>query len=310
MDNNPNTVYVIVVTYRGHQWYDRCFQSLRASSIPVQIIVVDNASNDGSVDYIRTYYPEVHIIESSVNLGFGQANNKGIRFALDQGCEYVFLLNQDAWVDRDSILTLINIHQSNPQFGILSPMHLTPDRAHIEKGVLTYVDDFKITERTLMEDLYFDRLGDIYETLYINAAAWLIDRRTLDIVGGFDPLFFQYGEDDNYMRRVIYHGLKIGICPKSQVVHDCDNRGVRVYTSEEQERRRLLPLLIRFTDITNNESLRKYLFYLLRKVMVSFIKGNKKLATNYRNDFIFLKRMRRSIKKSVSTNLIPGQSWL
>ena len=57
-------IFAIIVTYKGQQWYDRCFTSLRNSSIPVQTIVVDNASDDGTVEYIRENFPEIHLIES------------------------------------------------------------------------------------------------------------------------------------------------------------------------------------------------------------------------------------------------------
>ena len=310
MEITVKKVFVIVVTYKGSQWYDRCFSSLRASTFPVQTIVVDNASTDGSTDYIKTNFPEIILIESDKNLGFGQANNKGIRYALDHGCDYVFLLNQDAWIESDTIETLVRIHCHNNQFGILSPMHLTPDKFHIEKGVLTYVDDFKTTDRFFFEDLYFHRIKDVYSTTYVNAAAWLISRPVLTTVGGFDPIFFHYGEDDNYMRRVLFHGFKIGICPKARIVHDCDNKGVRGYSKQELERRRLLPLLIRFTDISNKMSVSKYKHYLLRKYLVFFFKGNKVSAKNSMQDFLFLKSMESSIKFSVETNRKIGETWL
>ena len=94
--NSSKKIFVIIVTYKGHQWYERCFASLCNSEYPVQTIVIDNASNDGTVEYIRKYFPEIHLIESKENLGFGRANNIGMRYALDHGCDYVFLLNQDA----------------------------------------------------------------------------------------------------------------------------------------------------------------------------------------------------------------------
>ena len=108
-------VFVVVVTFKGGQWYDRCFTSLRESTIPVQAVVVDNASNDGTVEYIREHYPEIHLIESKENLGFGRANNIAMRYAMDQGCDYVFLLNQDAWVDKDTIEKMIHIHSNHPE---------------------------------------------------------------------------------------------------------------------------------------------------------------------------------------------------
>lgn len=71
-------VFVIVVTYNGRKWYDRCFLSLRESQYPVTTIVIDNASSDDTVDYLTTNYPELIIFASSKNVGFGQANNMGM----------------------------------------------------------------------------------------------------------------------------------------------------------------------------------------------------------------------------------------
>ena len=75
MEDKQLKVFVIVVTYKGMQWYDRCFTSLRNSTIPIQTIVVDNASGDGTVEYIKENYPEIMLIESKENLGFGKGNN-------------------------------------------------------------------------------------------------------------------------------------------------------------------------------------------------------------------------------------------
>lgn len=210
-------VFVIVVTYKGHQWYNRCFSSLRESSIPITTIVVDNASNDGTVEYIKEHFPEIILIESKENLGFGRANNIAMRYALDHGCDYVFLLNQDAWLDtHDTIDKLVSIANQYPEYGIISPMHLNVNRT---KLVMSYFC-MQPTNEKLITDLYFGTLSDIYSTTYIHAAAWLLPRNTLEMVGGFAPIFFHYGEDDNYINRVIFHKLKIGVCPKLRIIHD------------------------------------------------------------------------------------------
>src|SRR5690606_3631154 len=67
-------------------------------------------------------------------------------------------------------------------------------------------------------------LKNLYNFKMVNAAAWLLPKHTLDIVGGFHPMFFLYGEDDNYCQRVLYHQLKIGICPMAIVRHDSNNK--------------------------------------------------------------------------------------
>ena len=124
-------VFVIIVAYKGMRWYERCFESLRQSSMSVQTVVVDNASNDGTVDYIRKNHPEIHLIESKSNLGFGRANNLGMRYALDHNCDYVFLLNQDTWVEPDAIELLVKCHLCHKEYGIISPMHLSADEKQL-----------------------------------------------------------------------------------------------------------------------------------------------------------------------------------
>jgi len=119
-------LFVVIVTYKGQRWYERCFDSLRHSTLPVQTIVVDNASNDGTVEYIKEYFPEIHLIESKENLGFGRANNIAMRYALDNGCDYVFLLNQDAWVEPDTFEKLVDIAERHPDYGIVAPLQNRP----------------------------------------------------------------------------------------------------------------------------------------------------------------------------------------
>ena len=68
-------IFVIIVTYKGKQWYDRCFCSLRESTTPVLPIVVDNTPGEEDANYISEHYPEAHLIKPDENLGFGKANN-------------------------------------------------------------------------------------------------------------------------------------------------------------------------------------------------------------------------------------------
>ena len=211
MENAISKIFVIVVTYKGKQWYDRCFMSLRKSTIPLQTVVVDNASNDGSVEHIREHFPEIHLIESKENLGFGRANNIAMRYALDNGCDYVFLLNQDTWIDPDTIEKLVKVHGKHSEYGILSPLHFSPDG----KRLNMLFDDGKSQykkNKEMIEDLLSGIMKDIYPVVYVNAAAWLIPRKTLETVGGFDPIYFHYEEDDDYLNRVHYHKLGVGLC--------------------------------------------------------------------------------------------------
>lgn len=298
-------VFVVIVTHNGKQWCDRCLGSLQQSLAPVKVVVVDNASTDGSAEYIRQHFPEVILLAQNENLGFGKANNIGIKYALDHDADYVFLLNQDAWIEPDTISELVAISQTHPEYGILSPVHLNAEKKNIEHLLLRRLDDFHTTDSALFDDLFFDRLKNVYDTKYVNAAVWLLPRKTIDTVGGFDPFFFIYGEDDNYINRVLYHGMKIGICPKVPIVHDND-RPRPLYDSREHE----VLMMIDYTDVNKVHDLKRDMRQHWKKTITSFLKGRKKVAKQHYADYQWLKRNRQAIERSVAQNRQEGPNWL
>lgn len=295
-------VFVIIVTYHGKQWYDHCFTSLSKSTLPVQVVVVDNTPGNEDADYIKAHYPEVYIIKPEDNLGFGRANNLAMRFALDNGCDYVFLLNQDAWIESDSIERLVAIAEKHPEFGILSPMQMTKEKDHLN----ILVDDGK-QNYELLSDAYCGNLKEYYLVKYVNAAAWLLPRNTLEIVGGFDPIFKHYEEDDDYLNRAIYHQLGIALCPKVQVVHD----HTTLHNPFEQTvSRHQQFLLLDQVDINKPEHVNAHMRYLLRKAMVSALRLKMKDCRAYYADYKYLRKMRSAILNSRKQNVKKCANWL
>lgn len=299
-------VFVIIVTYKGHEWYGKCFTSLRNSSYPVQTIVIDNASNDGTVEYIRENFPEIHLIESKENLGFGKANNLGMRYALDHGCDYVFLLNQDTWIESNSIKDLIHIHMNYPKYGVLSPMHVSADKRslyiEIEDGSTDHAN-------SLLSDCYFQSFKDVYEFKYVNAAAWLISRNTLEIIGGFDPIFFVYGEDDNYLQRMEFHGIKLGLVPTIQIIHD-HQESTANRTDEYLRYRAEQCKIVEYTNILKPLSNFKHMFYLYRKYIQNIILFNKEGIQKFKYELSFFKKYKKQIYQSRIKNISKGLNWL
>ena len=301
-------LFVIIASYKGKQWYDRCFASLRESTIPVQTIVVDNASDDGSVEYIRENYPEIILIENKKNLGFGGANNIAMRYAVDRDCDYVFLLNQDTWIEPDVIEKLVRIHRRHQEYGILSPLHIAPDGKHLNM----LIDDGKNQYEKnldLLGDLLCGTSKDVYPVEYVNAAAWLLPRKTLEIVGGFDPIYFHYEEDDDYLNRTHYHKLGVGLCPSSRIYHDHTGLFNTMPISKTRIHRDQL-LKVRFANPKNTESIAKYRRYLLRKTLVLVCRGNKKDAKLLWGDYKFLGVNRKAIENSRMENSKAKASWL
>lgn len=223
----------IIVTYNALKWIDKCLGSLLSSTIPIDILVIDNGSTDGTREIIKSRYTSVRLIESDENLGFGKANNIGLKIALEENYDYSFLLNQDAWVEQDTIEKITEIHKNHPEYGIMSPIHISGDGKNLDNNFTTYINGYSCPE--FVSDVILNReLKEVYEINFVNAALWLISRQVLEKVGGFDPLFFMYGEDDDYINRLKYHGFKVGLCPKVKGYHDRPQKmnDTRIWSAE------------------------------------------------------------------------------
>lgn len=210
-------VIVIIVTYNGMKWLDKCLASVYNSDIALKVVLIDNGSSDGTLKFIKENYPKIKVINSGENLGFGRANNIGIEYALEEKADYAYLLNQDAYLEKDTISTLISISQKHKEYGILSPMQMNGDGSALDKNFQMILPDY-------------NESSQIINTTFVMAAHWLITKDCIKKVGLFDPIFGHYGEDNDYINRAIYHGFKIGICPNIKAFHD---RFFREITNEK-----------------------------------------------------------------------------
>jgi len=301
-------IFSIIVTYNGMQWYDRCFGSLLQSEVPVNIIVIDNASSDNTVDYIKKKYPDITLIESNENLGFAKANNIGIRNALDNNADFVFLLNQDAWLNQtNTIAVLIEQSKLHPEFGILSPMQLYGSAKRIEKEVISYFARNANAIQDFVSDAYFNRVKELYEVPFACAVCWLLPIKTIREIGGFDPIFYHYGEDDNYIQRVHFFGYKIGICPKVSVCHDIENRSDN-YRDENLDWKKYL--LLNLADIRQEINIRKILNTKLKTFLLQILRLNKKLLKKTYPEYKYIRDIQSELIHSREQNKIKQPNWL
>ncbi len=216
-----NKVYAIVVTHNGEKWINRCIGSLIQSSVPLDILVIDNCSKDGTLKCIREKYQSIKIIEQKKNIGFGRANNIGFNFALENRADFVFLLNQDAWISIDTIEKLIKAFQYDDQFGIISPLHFNGSGIELDFLFHVYLSKQFMRNRKTISNLLLQKdLNRPYEISFVNAAAWMLKKKTIIRVGGFDPIFTHWGEDNNYINRLKSKRMKVGVCFKAKAFHD------------------------------------------------------------------------------------------
>ena len=203
MQKTPS-VYVILVTFNGVQWLEKCLSAIAQSSVPLKIIAIDNGSTDGTVAVLNQF-SFAETVALNENLGFGKANNLGIRKALQKGADYVFLINQDVYIYPTTVEELLNQVQS--KYGILSPVHFSNDGKTLDKNFSRYWN-------SSMSSALVDSVE------FVNAASWFIAADVITKVGFFEPLFSHYGEDRNYTDRIHANGLEIGVVSNAKIIHD------------------------------------------------------------------------------------------
>ncbi len=211
-----------MVVYNGMRWIKKCLECLAESEFPVRTLVIDNGSTDGSARFVEKTFPGIHVTITQQNLGYGKATNMGIVSALKQGATHILLLNQDAYVERTSIGKLVAAQVSQPEYGIVSPVQLNGNGDDFDSNFYRYLLQSDLHSLLLSALLNQQMDSKIIRTNFVCGAAWMITKECIEKVGGFDPAFFHYGEDDNYTSRALYQGFKIGILPAAFISHDRD----------------------------------------------------------------------------------------
>lgn len=209
-------VYIVLLNWHG--WRDTvdCLGSLSGLSYQnYRVLVVDNGSTDDSVMRLKAAYPKLKLIESGSNLGFSGGCNVGIRHALDNGADYVWLLNNDTRVERHSLSRLVETGASDNKIGVVGSVlyHMDePNAVQVWGGGC--VNLWLGTARSNYQPVSDGKLH------YVSGASMLLPRKALENVGLLDDLtFFMYWEDVDLCFRLRTHGWHFAIAEGSRVWH-------------------------------------------------------------------------------------------
>ncbi len=222
---------LIIVNYNVKEFLLNLLDSLEKalSGTDSEIIVVDNASEDGSVEVIREKYPEVIVIANSDNPGFGRANNQGLEIAKG---EYIVLINPDTIVREDTFIKMLSFFNEFPEAGMAGCKVLNPDgslQLPCRRGFPGPWTSFtKVTglSTLLPKSPLFARYNltyldenDTYEVDAISGAFMMFRRKVYEEIGGFDPEFFMYGEDLDLCYRTQKAGFKVYYVHNTEIIH-------------------------------------------------------------------------------------------
>ena len=201
---NEPLVSVIIVNYNGKRYLRNCFDSLRKGRYKnFEIIFVDNGSNDGSLELVKSEFQWIKFFDCRDNLGLAIASNKGASLAKGS---YLFFLNNDTISHPELLFELVKVSESNSKIGVCACKNMTYDgKQTVSVGVAC--------------DIFGFPSGNDGPTFYADAGIF-IRRSVFDEIGGFDPKLFLYGEDRDLCWRVLLQGYDIIAVPTAIFLHD------------------------------------------------------------------------------------------
>jgi GT2 family glycosyltransferase len=214
----PPRVWIVPVNFNGLEDTRKCLRSLEALTLPASVVVVDNASADDPRAILNAEFPQIHVIRNEVNGGWSGGNNTGIRFALENGADWILLLNNDTTVHPDLVARLLAAAESHPAFGIIGPiirfmdepdLTMTDGTAFNRPGSPGFFQRQPVPERPSVVD----------ETDIVNGCAMMVRAEVFQRIGLIDDRFFLIHEEADFCLRAREAGWKCGILAEALVWH-------------------------------------------------------------------------------------------
>lgn len=215
-------VCAVIVTHNAMKWIERSLSSLFASTCVPEVIVVDNASEDGTADFLMTFGSRVRVLHMDRNTGFTFAAQKGIDLALSLKADAVLLMHHDVWVEPDAIAILL---KSCTDDSLLAPVYLTGAGHRCETSFRSRtLRHSRKLRKYLSADKYSSRKIKVRN---LPSACWFIPSSLLSEVGPLNTLLFNSGEENDYIARMKYHSKSAYVVTGARIYHDRDSYGDR-----------------------------------------------------------------------------------
>jgi len=214
-------VVAIVINYNGKDVTLQTLESLSAADYAaLEIVVVDNGSEDGSSAAVSEWYPGVTLLRKELNEGVAAGMNVGVEYALGGDCDYLLILNNDIEVDPAMVTELVEVAESNRSVGCVGPKaYYFWDRERLWStgGILRFRESVTVERGMGEEDL--GQYDKVEEVDYVNGCAMLVRRQAIERVGPFDPIYFVGIEDADWCMRMKSKGYSCAYTPHAVLWH-------------------------------------------------------------------------------------------
>jgi len=215
-------IALLVLNWNGKEDTARCLDSLRALHPPrdgeVRVLVVDNGSTDGSAEMLRTRYPWANVIETGANLRYAGGNNAGIRPLLEEGTEFILLLNNDTEADPDLVRELVDEADRAAHAGLFGPLILDANgRVWFAGGGVNLA--LGLTWHRGIGGVDPGTRGEARDTDYLSGCCLLVRREVFEKIGLLDDGYFLYAEDTDFCLRARAAGFACRYVPRARLVH-------------------------------------------------------------------------------------------
>jgi GT2 family glycosyltransferase len=208
MDPKIPVLGILILNHNGKEWLPPLYESLRDNGYPKsRIYLVDNSSEDGSVESTLEHYPEVNVVSTAENLGYCMAYNLAMPQAFADGCEWVIWANNDIRLEADCLKELARAAQSDSQIGVLGPAFLTWEGDD--------PSDYMVGNHPYAIPAMKAKSCQPIGVEWVEGSFMMVSRRCVETVGPLDPYLYFYWEEADFCRRARYRGFRVVLVPNA-----------------------------------------------------------------------------------------------
>ncbi len=214
-------VAVITLNWNGRNDTIEWAASLGKLDYPnYSLVVIDNGSSDGSVAALREQYPDMTVIENGRNLGYAEGFNVGLKYAYEQGADYILIMNNDTVAAPDCLTALVQVAETDPRIGFVSgKVYYYQEPNRLQTAGRTNHPILLVQDLVGRNEIDTGQYDEVKEYDFLDDVFLLVRRQVYADTGGYDPNFFLYYEETDWCARVRRAGYKLVYTPQARIWH-------------------------------------------------------------------------------------------